>query len=46
MAIVIGMAASRASKETNVKQMGICLVGEWGPCNGDSNWEMCFVKWL
>jgi hypothetical protein len=25
---------NRASKETNVKQMGICLVGEGGPCNG------------
>jgi hypothetical protein len=31
--------ANRASKETNVKQMGICLVGEGGPCNGDSNWD-------
>ncbi len=30
---------NRASKETNVKQMGICLVGEGGPCNGDSNWD-------
>lgn len=30
---------NRASKETNAKQMGICLVGEGGPCNGDSNWD-------
>ena len=30
---------NRASKETNVKQMGICVVGEGGPCNGDSNWD-------
>ncbi len=30
---------NRVNKETNVKQMGICLVGEGGPCNGDSNWD-------
>lgn len=23
----------------SVKQMGICLVGTGGPCNGDSNWD-------
>ena len=32
-------SGNRASNETNVKQMGICLVGAGGPCNGDSNWN-------
>jgi hypothetical protein len=30
---------NRHSNETNVKQMGICVVGAGGPCNGDSNWD-------
>ncbi len=32
-------SGNRHSNETNVKQMGICLVGAGGPCNGDSNWD-------
>ena len=30
-------ANSTTSNETGVKQMGICVVGGGGPCNGDSN---------
>ena len=30
-------AKSTSSNETGVKQMGICVVGGGGPCNGDSN---------
>ena len=29
-------ANSTTSNETGVKQMGICVVGAGGPCNGDS----------
>jgi hypothetical protein len=27
------------SSTAGVTQMGICLVGAGGPCNGDSNWD-------
>jgi hypothetical protein len=26
-------------KDNTVKQIGICLVGAGGPCNGDSTWD-------
>jgi hypothetical protein len=26
-------------KDNTAKQMGICVVGAGGPCNGDSNWD-------
>ena len=30
-------AKSTSSNESGVKQMGICVVGAGGPCNGDTN---------
>lgn len=27
------------SNKNGAKEMGICVVGEDGPCNGDSNWD-------
>ena len=29
----------QSQKGSTAKQMGICLVGQGGPCNGDSNWD-------
>jgi hypothetical protein len=28
-----------ALADKEVRQMGICMVGAGGPCNGDSNWD-------
>ncbi|MBV9175808.1 MAG: hypothetical protein JO327_14285 [Nitrososphaeraceae archaeon] len=28
-----------ALADKEVGQMGICIVGAGGPCNGDSNWD-------
>jgi hypothetical protein len=28
-----------ALADKEVRQMGICMVGADGPCNGDSNWD-------
>src|SRR6187200_1677350 len=27
------------SNKNGAKEMGICVVGQGGPCNGDSNWD-------
>jgi hypothetical protein len=29
---------------TGVREMGICVVGTGGPCNGDSNWDSTHDK--
>jgi hypothetical protein len=28
-----------ALADKDVQQMGICVVGAGGPCNGDTNWD-------
>ena len=33
------LGTNSTGNETGVKQMGICVVGAGGPCNGDSNFD-------
>jgi hypothetical protein len=32
-------AQATSDGSSTAKQMGICVVGAGGPCNGDSNWD-------
>jgi hypothetical protein len=43
--LVVGLMAipeieqQLALADKEVQQMGICVVGAGGPCNGDTNWD-------
>jgi len=37
--IAIPEIEQQLALDKEVRQMGICMVGAGGPCNGDSNWD-------
>jgi hypothetical protein len=37
-------SSGNGTSGTGVREMGICVVGTGGPCNGDSNWDSTHDK--